>query len=112
MASMPADMRNLTSIFGWAAGCGYKMECWRGGRLGGTRLSQLTQHLAHSLGHRRHAPTCGMTLERDAERNRPEPAGSDIRRMMRTPPMTRHFARISARPLDMQSLDGARNLGY
>ena len=58
-----------------------------------------------------HAPTHGMALERDAERDRPEPAGRDVRGMMRVPPVTRHLAAIGARGLDMQPLDGARDLG-
>ena len=52
-----------------------------------------------------------MTLERNAERDRPEPAGGDIGGVARAPSVTRHLARVSARALDMQSLDGARNLG-
>ena len=50
-----------------------------------------------------------MTFERDTERDRPEFAGRNIRGMMRVPPVTRDLARISARPLGMQSLDGARS---
>ena len=77
----------------------------------GRASSQLTQRFAHGLAHRRHAPTHGMALEHDAERDRPEPAGRDVWGMMRAPPVTRHLAAIGARGLNMQPFDGARDLG-
>src|SRR3954471_19858314 len=79
---------------GWMARCGDDTERRRGGGPGRTRLSQLAQRFAHGLAHRRHAPTHGMTLERDAKRDRPELAGRDVRGVMRVPPVTRHLAAI------------------
>src|SRR5262249_6912182 len=53
-----------------------------------------------------------MPLKGDPERKRPVSADSDIRGIARAPPMTRHFARVSAGPLDVQSIDRACDLGH
>src|SRR5262249_37131743 len=68
--------------------------------------------LAHSLSHRCPTPTGGITLKRDAERDSPKPAGKNVARMRRVPPMTRYLASMSACGLDMETVDRARNFGH